>query len=132
MLYLQYCLDNKLSILNTWFDHPIRHRITWHSPDGFTKKVYDYCLSRSFIRQFIQDVRVRNSYFNSDHRLLVIKVKTPCNKAARTFRRTSTYKPKPNLELLQNSEISDRTVEAIENHLTQNESPSSINELHDS
>ena len=58
-------------------------------------------------------------------------MKTPCNKAARTFRRTSTYKPKPNLELLQTSEISDRTVEAIENHLTQNESPSSINELHD-
>ena len=129
MLLLEYCLDNKMSILNTWFDHPIRHRITWHHPNSNIKKVYDYCLSRSWIRQFVKDVRVRNSYFNSDHRLVVIKLRTPANKAARFFRR-KPFKPKPNLELLQNPDIHDRTIEAIENHLVQNESPSSINEIH--
>ena len=28
MLFLKYCQENKLSILNTWFYHPIHHRVT--------------------------------------------------------------------------------------------------------
>ena len=70
-MFLDFCEENKLSILNTWYDHPIKHRITWHSPDAITKKVIDYSISESWLRQYIKDVRVRNSYFNSDHRLLV-------------------------------------------------------------
>ena len=29
---------NKLSVLNTWFTHKRCRRVTWHSPDGSTKK----------------------------------------------------------------------------------------------
>ena len=37
----------KLSALNTWFNHKRCRRVTWHSPDGVTKKVYDFILSCS-------------------------------------------------------------------------------------
>ena len=79
-LFLEFCQKMDLSVLNTWFDHPLHHRITWHSPNGVTKKVYDYSLSRSWLRQFVSNVRVRNSYFHSDHRLVVTYLKTPVNK----------------------------------------------------
>ena len=93
MFFLQYCIENKLSILNTWFDHPIRHRVTWHHPNQSLscQKVYDYSLCRSWTRQFVTDVRVRNSYFNLDHRLLVTKFTTPSNRAARFFKRKDIF-----------------------------------------
>ena len=91
-LFLDFCAEKHLSIANTWFDHPQKHRITWHSPDQRTKKVIDYSVCESWLRQYISDVRVRNSYFNSDHRLLVTKLKTPANKAARYFTRRKPYK----------------------------------------
>ena len=55
-LFLEFCNLKKLSILNTWFDHPLEHRITWHSPDQNTKNVIDYSLSDSWLRQFVTDV----------------------------------------------------------------------------
>ena len=83
MLYLQFCRNNNLSILNTWFDHPLQHRVTWHHPNGVVRKIYDYSLCKPWLRRFIHDVRVKNSYFNSDHRLRITKLQTPSNKAAR-------------------------------------------------
>ena len=95
-LFLDFCGLMKLSILNTWFDHPLKHRITWHSPDQITKKVIDYSLCESWLRQYITDVRVYNSYFNSDHRLLVTRLKTPANKVARFHKRK--IKPSSHLD----------------------------------
>ena len=106
MLFLQYCHINDLSILNTWFCHPIHHRVTWHCPNG-AKKVYDYSLSGSWLRTFVLDVRVRNSYFHSDHKLVVTKLLTPANKVARSFKRKNT-KSKPNLQLIR--EDQDQTI----------------------
>ena len=40
-IFLDFCRLHGLSILNTWFDHPLKHRYTWHSPDKVTKKVID-------------------------------------------------------------------------------------------
>ena len=132
MLFLLFCTSKKLSILNTWFDHPIHHRVTWHHPNTNynCKKVYDYSLSESWLRQYVTDVRVKNSYFNSDHRLLVTKLNTPCNKAARTFKPKKSL-TKPNFQLLNQSAISERTVSAIEDHFHQNVFPLSIDHMHD-
>jgi len=44
----------KLSVLNTWFSHRRCRRITRHSPDGVTKKIYDFILSCSWIRQYVK------------------------------------------------------------------------------
>ena len=97
-LFLHHLQTNQLSILNTWFSHPIQHRNTWYSANGY-KKVYDYSLSGSWLRRFVKNVRVRSSYFNSDHKLVVTNLATPANKAARIIRRTRGA-VKPNLQLL--------------------------------
>ena len=68
-----------LSVLNTWFTHKPCRRITWHSGDGVTKKVYDFILSCSWIRQYVTNCRVYNSFdFDSDHRLVIAQLTTPC------------------------------------------------------
>jgi len=124
MMFLQFCHQQKLSILNTWFDHPIHHRETWHHPNvnvSTPRKVYDYSLSESWIRQYVTDVRVRNSYFNSDHRLVVTKLRTPANKEARKYkRRLQKIGTKHNLELLQNDEIVKEVHKSIEENLKPN------------
>eukprot|EP00111_Clytia_hemisphaerica_P017270 TCONS_00051124-protein len=75
---------NKLSVLNTWFTHKKCRRITWHSNDGVTKKVYDFILCSSWLRQFVMNCRVFNSFdFDSDHRLVIAKLSTPSSKKAR-------------------------------------------------
>ena len=47
----EFINSQKLSVLNTWFDHKLYRRFTWHSPDGITKKVYDFVLSCSWMRK---------------------------------------------------------------------------------
>ena len=103
--------------------------IAWHHPDGVTKKVYDYSLSRSWLRQFITDVRVRNSYFNSDHRLVVTCLKTPVNKTARTFKRSKTI-PRPDMERLQEHVTYQNTCHEIEAFLQSNPLPAELDDMH--
>ena len=130
MLFLKYCQQNELSILNTWYEHPIHHRVTWHHPNGNVQKVYDYSLSKSWLRQYINDVRVRNSYFSSDHRLLVTTLNTPANKAARYFKRKFNP-PKPDLQnMLQNNTIKENVCKAVNDFMMDNNYPDSLNELH--
>ena len=128
-LFLLFCHNNKLCLLNTWYDHPIHHRITWHHPNGYTKKVIDYSLSQSWLRQFITDVRVRNSYFNSDHRLVVTYLRTPANKAARTFKRSKNI-TRPDLDRLHDQEIHQNTRNEIESFLLNNQLPTELDDMH--
>ena len=72
-IFIDFCKAHDLSILNTWFKHKDTHMYTWYSPDSRTRKVYDFSICGSWLREFIKDVRTKNSYFNSDHRLLVTK-----------------------------------------------------------
>ncbi|XP_071944796.1 craniofacial development protein 2-like [Antedon mediterranea] len=58
---INYCSDFKLCILNTWFDHPNVHRITWHSNDGVTKKTLDYNICDHWLRKYVTDTRVYNN-----------------------------------------------------------------------
>ena len=80
-----------MSVLNTWFNHKLCRRITWHSPDGKTKKVYDFILSCNWIRKFTKNCRVYNSYdFDTDHRLVIASLNTPVTKIARFIGRKKT------------------------------------------
>ena len=130
MLFLDFCQKCKLSILNTWFQHPLHHRVTWHHPNGTSKRVYDYSLSESWLRRAnVNDVCVRNSFFHSDHRLVVTIMKTPTNKAARHFVKKNKTK-KPDIRLLQDATIKENVIIAIQNHLDTSSSPSSLEETH--
>ena len=87
----EFINSQKLSVLNTWFDHKLCRRFTWHSPDGITKKVYDFVLSCSWMRKFTSNCRVYNSYdFDSDHRLVIANLNTPITKIARFIGRKKT------------------------------------------
>ena len=76
---------NKLALVNTWFEHKKLHSDTWYSNTGKTSKTIDYVTSSPWLMQYISDCRVRNSYTfnNSDHRLLVCRMKTPRRKVDR-------------------------------------------------
>ena len=130
VLFLEFCHKMELSILNTWYCHPLHHRVTWHHPNGHTKKVYDYSLSRSWLRQFVNNVRVRNSYFHSDHRMVVTHLKTPANKAARRFKRPRRVNNKVNMECLQNDEACQNVRDKIADYIEQNTWPTSLDEMH--
>ena len=79
-----------LSVLNTWFTHRKCRRTTWHSADGVTKKVYDFILCCSWFSQYVTNCRVYNSYdFDSDHRLVIADMITPCTKVARYITRSA-------------------------------------------
>ena len=84
---------HQLSVLNTWFTHKKCRRITWHSADGVTKKVYDFILSCSWLRQYVSNCRVYNSFdFDSDHRLVIADIHTPSSKIGRYISRTKNQK----------------------------------------
>ena len=94
--------DYKLSVMNTWFSHKQCRRITWHSSDGKTKKVYDFILACSWLRQYTTNCRVYNSFdFDSDHRLVIATLKTPSSKKARYIvRKKNPVKPKIDFTVL--------------------------------
>ena len=57
-----------LYVLNTWFLQNKCRRITWHSPDQVTKKVYNFILVCSWLHQDVSNCRVYNSYdFDYDY-----------------------------------------------------------------
>ncbi|XP_033103506.1 craniofacial development protein 2-like [Anneissia japonica] len=128
-LLIDFCNRNDLSILNTWFSHPLIHRLTWYSPDGVTRKVYDLSLSGSWIRCFVKDVRTRNSYFHSDHRLLVTKLRTPANKSARFLKKYRKIRP-PDLNALSNLTVKEQIIRKIKDTLTTSVSPTQVDEKH--
>ena len=123
-----------LSVLNTWFSHKRSRRITWHSADGQTKKVYDFILSCSWLRQYVSNCRVYNSYnFDSDHRLVVAHLNTPCTKVARYINRPLKQEKK----YLDLSSLNDPIIEnnfinaAVENIQTLPIGDNNNNEIND-
>ena len=117
----EFFCNHCLSVLNTWFSHKRFHRITWYSPDQVTKKVYDFLLACSWFCQYFSNCRVYNSYdFDSDHRLVIADICTPCTKVTRHVKRAAvSTKNHVNLNCLKQPNISQRfvntTLEKLEN-----------------
>lgn len=63
---------------------PMKHRISWYRQYSITKKFIDFSISGSnVVKSVVTDVRLYNSVFESDHRLLTTKLTTPTNKTDR-------------------------------------------------
>ena len=73
----------KLSMSQTYFNHPVEERYTWFSPDGKTRKVLDYILVNKFVQDYISECKVWQSDIESDHRMLVASIRSPKTKKAR-------------------------------------------------
>ncbi|XP_071959537.1 uncharacterized protein [Antedon mediterranea] len=122
---INYCSDFKLCILNTWFDHPNVHRITWHSNDGVTKKILDYNICDHWLRKYVTDTRVYNNYYlSSDHRILVSNMTTPANKAARWKKHKKKKQSKrANMSKLKDREVRNNVKTKIEEEINKITSP---------
>jgi len=123
----------KLSVLNTWFSHRRCGRITWHFPDGVTKKIYNFILSCSWIRQYVKNWRVHNSFdFDNDRRLVVADLWTPSTKTARFRKRSKKSQSiKLNIHTLKNENIrttfKDKALVKSINEVASNTLPKKVN-----
>ena len=83
--FADFLTSNELCLSNTWFQHKKIHKDTWYSNTGNFSKTIDYISNSKWINQYVTDCRVRRSYAfnNSDHRILVCKLKTPRRKIDR-------------------------------------------------
>ena len=74
--FANLCAFNSLVIGGSIFPHKRIHKATWISPDGITENQIDhFCIAHRF-RRSLEDVRVlRGADINSDHHLLLAKVK---------------------------------------------------------
>ena len=108
-----------MSVLNTWFTHKQCRRITWHSPDRVTKKIYDFILSCSWLHQYVQNCCVYNSYdFDSDHCLLIADLCTLCTKVAH-YKKQNLIPNKKHLNLnsLKDPDVQQNFLETAVNKL---------------
>ena len=110
--------NHSLSVLNTWFTHRKCRRITWHSADRRTKKVIDFIRCCSWIRQYVTNCRVYNSFdFDSDHCLLVAHLHTPAEKVSRYIKRSAKKKKYIDLTSLNTPAIRYNYIEAVNEDL---------------
>ena len=81
----EFLNQKELALSNTWFQHKKIHRDTWYSNTGKFSKTIDYVLLSKWLMQFCSDCRVRTSFSfnNSDHRLLICRMRTPRRKVDR-------------------------------------------------
>ena len=116
-LRFQEFFNNRgLSVLNTWFTHKKCRGITWYSLDQVTKKVYDVVLACSWLRQYVSNCCVYNIYdniYDSDYRLVIADICTPCTKVARYVKQAViSTKKYVNASYVIQPDISERFVNA--------------------
>ena len=71
-----FCEQNKLSVMNTFFDHHPRRLYTWVSPDGRTRNQIDYILAQTRWKSSFKNVKtLPGADCGSDHQLLVGQVR---------------------------------------------------------
>ena len=90
---MQFCSDNGLAIMNTWFQHHNRRLYTWESPDGKTRNQIDSILTKQRYRNTIRNVKTYpGADIGSDHNPVVAKVNIK-------LKQISVAKRNPNLEM---------------------------------
>ena len=84
---LQFCAENELVVMITWFQHKDIHKFTWECRGKNQKSIIDYFLVRKDMKGQLRDVKVvRGAEIGSDHYLvlMVIKLKVKVEKPIRS------------------------------------------------
>ena len=95
--------EHRLYIANTVFKSKDIHRKTWVSADKKTEKRLDYFLVDKFLWKSSMSCRAyipASEIYESDHRLLGLRVRLPSKRQRRNIFQKRPPKPKPNLKLL--------------------------------
>lgn len=70
--FIQFAIENKLSVMNTMFQHHARRLSTWISPCQVYRNQIDYVLVRKRWRTSVKNVKVKpGADCDTDHKLLV-------------------------------------------------------------
>jgi len=130
---INYCKTNGLCISNTFFKHPNIHRYSWYSGTRI-RKVLDYILAEKHLQECMTDCRIRRGYdFNTDHKLLVATLRTPCNKAAR-YKHRKTPLPstkKVDLDMLLIPKIQDKYTKCVNSELELTSTQTTVQDMSD-
>ena len=131
---IQFCRDKGLCMSSTYFINKEQKKIAWNSPDGKTKKKLDYILCEPWIRQYMLNCHSQKSVnINSDHVILIAKMRTPYTKQAR-FRPRQSTKSKQVLDIsaLNNPKIKQDFITKTENALLSAPQFKDVDQLYDS
>ena len=95
------------------------NQYTWYINDKKTKRINDYVLVEKFVQRYVNDCRVEPEYdFDSDHRLLITNVCTPCTRRARRTVKSPLKTIKPDIKALHNNTLRNHYVEQIDQNLS--------------
>ena len=105
---LEFCTMNGLVVTNTLFQHRPCHQQTWFHPAEASRTgnghVQEYILVKHHFPSFVLDTRVlRKTYLESDHRLLVSKLRLKL-KVRRKRTKQSRWR-QVNARLLSNQQV---------------------------
>jgi hypothetical protein len=82
-MLIDFCERNGLIVTNTWFKKPKRRLYTWKAPGDWSRHL-DYILVKHRFRNTVKYVQtLPGAYIDSDHNLLVAKVRTSLKKIIR-------------------------------------------------
>ena len=81
---IEFCQENALVIVNTFFQQNKRRLYTWTSPDGQHRNQIDYILCSQRWRSSIQSTKTRpGAVCGSDHELLIAKFRLKLKKVGK-------------------------------------------------
>ena len=119
---IEFCQQNKLCVVNTWFQQPTRRLYTWNSPGGTTRNQIDYILINDRFRNNVKQVKTYpGADINSDHIPVVMKLKIKLKKMEKPkvreqfdlqLLKEENYKKEYNVEIRNAySKLSNQTIE---------------------
>ena len=83
-MLIDFCERNGLIVTNTCFKKPKRRLYTWKAPGDWSRHQLDYILMKHCFRNSVKDVQtLPGADIDSDHNLLVAKVRTRLKKIIR-------------------------------------------------
>ena len=96
-MLIDFCERNGLIVINTWLKKPNRRVYTWKAPGDWSRHQLAYILKKHRFRNSLKDVQtLPGGDIDSDHNLLIVKVRTRLKKIIR-FQRS---RPRWDLEKL--------------------------------
>ena len=136
-LFLKFCSENKLKIINSNFRSKRIHRGTWlHKPTGQVKRL-DYITTRRYISRFITSCRAyrkTSSLFDTDHYMVKMTLRYPTTHKKLSIASAKAQHPKLKMDvsvLHQNKDIAKIYSEHLDSGLDPNNIPNDLDKLCD-